>query len=63
MKLGNKQFLKMLFGRDYQRVHVTDFIYDPNDIPLDENLRSWKGDYFKNYQFKKESCLVPMKTI
>src|SRR6056300_179978 len=55
MRLNNEQFLKILFGGDYHRVHVTDFTYDPNDIPSDEHLRSWKGDYFKNYRFKEGS--------
>lgn len=55
MKISNEQFLKAIFSKDYENVHVTDFIYDPNNIPKDEHLISWKGGLFKNYIFKEES--------
>jgi len=42
----NSEFLTALFGADAPWVHVTDFPYDPNDIPKDKQLISWMGDYF-----------------
>lgn len=53
--LNNTQFLKCLFGEFWSKAHVTDFTYDPNNIPVDKNLSSWKGDYFCNYQFEKKT--------
>lgn len=53
MTISNEQFLGAIFKKS-DNVHVTDFTYDPNDIPKDKHLKSWKGDYFKKYQFQSE---------
>jgi len=45
----NQEFLQALFGEDAPWVHVTDFNYDPNNIPDDRHLMAWKGDYFSRY--------------
>ena len=45
----NSEFLTALFGEDAPWVHVTDFPYDPGDIPKDKHLIAWMGDYFSRY--------------
>lgn len=45
----NSEFLTALFGDDAPWVHVTDFPYDPGNIPKDKHLIAWKGDYFSRY--------------
>lgn len=47
----NEEFLKTIFGDDYVWSHVTDFTYDPADIPKEEHLRAWSGNYFSRYRF------------
>jgi hypothetical protein len=49
MQITNTEFLAALFGADAPWVHVTDFPYDPGDIPKDKHLIAWKGDYFSRY--------------
>lgn len=49
--ITNEDFLKALFGEDAPLTHVTDFTYDPLNIPAKEHLRSWSGNYFKDYRF------------
>ena len=51
----NEEFVNAVFGADAPWCHVTDFIYDPNDIPKDQHLAAWKGDYFSRYKFKQNS--------
>lgn len=51
MKLSNKDFLQAIFGKEFNQVHVTDFIYDPLKIPNREHLIAWGGGSFKRYQF------------
>lgn len=46
---NNAEFLNALFGVDAPFVHVTDFDYDPGDIPADRHLWAWKGDFFSRY--------------
>ena len=46
MIVTNAEFLSALFGADAPWVHVTGFAHDPNDIPNDQRLIAWKGDYF-----------------
>lgn len=53
--MTNTEFLKALFGEDYLRVHVTDFTFDPSNIPKDQHLYAWAGGYFSNYRFSEES--------
>lgn len=45
----NNEFLTALFGADAAWAHVTDFPYDPANIPKDQHLIAWKGDYFSRY--------------
>lgn len=45
----NSEFLSVLFGADAPFVHITDFPYDPGNIPKDKHLIAWKGDYFSRY--------------
>lgn len=52
---NNIQFLKALFGDSAPYVHVTDFKYDPNNIPSNKHLIAWKGDYFFKYKFEEKS--------
>ena len=55
MEITNKKFLKALFKEDACNVHVTDFTYDPFEIPADKHLIAWKGDYFSRYTFEPSS--------
>lgn len=48
---NNQEFLNALFGECAPWVHVTDFSYDPGDIPQGRHLAAWRGDYFSRYQF------------
>ena len=48
----NSEFLTALFGEDAAWVHVTDFPYDPMEIPDDKRLISWMGDYFSRYKMQ-----------
>jgi len=45
----NKEFLDAIFGPEANYSHVTDFTYDPGNIPSSEHLRAWKGNYFSRY--------------
>lgn len=47
--MNNKEFLEVLFKEDAPWVHVTDFTYDPDNIPADRHLAAWKGDYVCRY--------------
>lgn len=49
----NNEFLTALFGADAPWVHVTDFPYDPGNIPKDKHLIAWKGDYFSRYPMQR----------
>jgi hypothetical protein len=51
----NSEFLTALFGEHAPWVHVTDFPYDPGDIPKDKHLIAWKGDYFSRYNIQPGS--------
>jgi len=45
----NHEFLNALFGADAPWTHVTDFPYSPLEIPKDQHLIAWKGDYSSRY--------------
>lgn len=51
IEVSNSDFIAALFKDDAPFCHVTDFIYDPSNIPQDEILRSWFGDYYSRYVF------------
>lgn len=55
LTMNNIEFLKAIFGNDYIQVHVTDFKWDPFQIPVDLHLSAWKGDYLRNYKFKPKT--------
>lgn len=46
----NNTFLQALFGEDAPFVHVTDFTHDPSNIPADQHLIAWKGNWFSRYK-------------
>jgi hypothetical protein len=48
--INNHEFLNALFSEDAPWTHVTDFPYDPVNIPKDKHLAAWKGDYFSRYK-------------
>lgn len=50
--LTNHEFLSAIFGQDLAWCHVTDFPYDPGNIPKDKHLIAWKGDYYSRYNLK-----------
>lgn len=47
---NNEEFLRAIFGEDLPFVHVTDFAYDPSNIPNDKHLVAWKGDWYSRYR-------------
>lgn len=49
LHISNKEFIDAVFGEDAPWCHVTDFPYDPGNIPKDKHLIAWKGDYFSRY--------------
>ena len=55
MTPSNSEFLKALFKDDAPFVHVTDFTYDPANIPSEKHLIAWKGDWFSRYRMTKNS--------
>jgi hypothetical protein len=48
--MTNLKFLTALFKEDLPFVHVTDFPYDPGNIPSDKHLIAWKGDWWSRYR-------------
>ena len=50
MQVTNTEFLSALFGDQAPWVHVTDFVHDPSNIPKEQHLIAWKGDYFSRYR-------------
>ncbi len=55
MNVSNKEFLTAIFGFETPWVHVTDFTYDPGNIPKDQHLIAWKGDYFCRHSMRTNS--------
>lgn len=49
MILSNSDFIQALFKDDAPFCHVTDFTHDPGNIPTDQHLIAWKGDWFSRY--------------
>lgn len=52
LKITNKQFIDAVFGEEAPWCHVTDFPYDPTNIPKEKHLIAWKGDYYSRYQLQ-----------
>jgi hypothetical protein len=52
---SNTEFLQAIFKDDAPFVHVTDFTFDPNNIPSDEHLRAWSGNWASRYTFTPNS--------
>jgi len=46
---SNLEFVNAIFGKDAPWCHVTDFQYDPLNIPDDKRHIAWGGDYFSRY--------------
>ena len=55
INVTNGQFLSAIFGEDTPFCHVTDFPYDPSNIPKDKHLIAWKGDYYNRYHFGEKT--------
>ena len=51
----NEQFVSAVFGADAPWCHVTDFFYDPNNIPKDQHLIAWCGNYFSRYDMRENT--------
>lgn len=51
--ITNQIFREAVFKEDAPFVHVTDFAWDPNDIPADEHLRAWRGDWASRYSLRQ----------
>jgi len=51
IRVTDKEFIDAIFGEDAPWCHVTDFPYDPGNIPKDKHMIAWKGDYFSRYHF------------
>lgn len=49
--MDNQTFLQAIFGNNMPFAHVTDFTYDPANIPNKQILLSWLGDYNQRYKF------------
>lgn len=52
IQITNSEFIQAIFGDDAPWCHVTDFPYDPGNIPKDKHLIAWKGDYFSRYRLQ-----------
>lgn len=52
MQISNEEFLSALFGEEKHWVHVTDFAHDPGNIPKEQHLIAWKGDYYSRYPMR-----------
>jgi len=52
MPVSNEEFLNAIFGQHATHAHVTCFSYDPGNIPADQHLKAWKGDYFSRYSLQ-----------
>jgi hypothetical protein len=50
--ITNIQFLKAIFGDQYEYAHVTSFTHDPGAIAHGESGRCWAGGLFKNSQLQ-----------
>ena len=48
--MNNEGFLKIVFGRDYKKAHVTSFPDDPLNISDDRRRACWAGGRFENYK-------------
>lgn len=53
--VSDSEFISAIFGEDAPFAHVTDFPYDPSNIPADRHLSAWKGDWFSRYKFLPQS--------
>lgn len=53
--VSNQEFLRAIFGAMADVAHVTDFRHDPSNIPPEQHLIAWKGDYFSRYSFQPPS--------
>ena len=54
-RITNEQFLSAVFGRDAPSTHVTSFMHDPANIPSDQHLKAWMGNWFSRYTIQPGS--------
>ena len=47
--VSNADFLSALFAEDAPWAHVTGFTFDPGQIPSDQRLTAWAGDFVSRY--------------
>lgn len=55
LRITNDEFIKAIFGEDAPWCHVTCFGHDPNNIPKDQHLIAWKGDYYSRYRLNQNT--------
>lgn len=55
INVSNDEFLTAIFGDDAPWTHVTDFPFDPNNIPKERHLWAWAGDYYCRYHMQDHS--------
>jgi len=48
----NTEFLQAVFKEDAPFAHVTDFHWDPSDIPADQHLIAWRGNWASRYNLR-----------
>lgn len=46
LQVTNDEFIRAIFGQYAPTCHVTQFDYDPANIPPGKHLIAWKGDYY-----------------
>jgi len=55
MTVSNDEFLRAVFGPLADVAHVTAFHHDPSNIPADQHLKAWKGDYSSRWRFEPDT--------
>ena len=55
MKVSNREFLTATFGDAAPLCHVTDFTYDPGDIPAGKGGHAWLGGKARVYGLRAGS--------
>lgn len=53
--VSNEEFLTVVFGEDAPFTHVTSFMHDPANIPADQHLKAWMGNWFSRYTIQPGS--------
>jgi hypothetical protein len=45
INVTNDEFIKAVFNEDADYYHCTSFLADPNNIPKDQHMLAWSGDW------------------